>query len=206
MALRRAAGKAPARATSSSAARRPRRSNGSARGGDQAIHGGAFDDTLAGRGGDDSLAGSEGNDSLTGDSGADILDGGRGVDELSGGAGADMLRGGGGRDNLNGGRGADRIEAPGNLDRDDADVVYGFATSVDEIALDGAVFGLAPGALDAGRFVTSNQARDADDRLIYKADSGKLYFDPDGTGAAAQVLIATLVGAPTLAAGDFIVI
>jgi len=49
-------------------------------------------------------------------------------------------------------------------------------------------------------------AQDANDRLIYDGATGSLFFDPDGTGAEAQVLIVTLTGAPVIAVGDFVVI
>lgn len=67
----------------------------------------------------------------------------------------------------------------------------------------------ADGMLAAGRFVAAPNARsglDADDRLMYDTVSGKLYYDPDGSGAGAQSVIAVLTGAPTLAASDIVVI
>ena len=42
---------------------------------------------------------------------------------------------------------------------------------------------------------------DADTRFIYNATDGRLYFDADGTGAAAARLIATLSGNPVLISG-----
>jgi Ca2+-binding RTX toxin-like protein len=39
---------------------------------------------------------------------------------------------------------------------------------------------------------TSGNATDASDRIIYETDTGRLYFDRDGTGSAAKVHFATL--------------
>src|SRR4029077_20161538 len=57
-------------------------------------------------------------------------------------------------------------------------------------------FFAAPGA-DAGH--------DADDRLVYDTSSGRLYFDPDGSGAGAADVLATFQGAPALVATDITV-
>ncbi|HEX9433439.1 MAG TPA: hypothetical protein VF936_11715, partial [Burkholderiales bacterium] len=42
----------------------------------------------------------------------------------------------------------------------------------------------------------------AADRLIYNTSTGQLYYDADGSGAGDAQLVATLQGAPALAAGD----
>ena len=47
---------------------------------------------------------------------------------------------------------------------------------------------------------------DADDRILYDASTGKLYFDADGSGAGAAVQFAILSGSPALNASDFTVI
>ena len=74
--------------------------------------------------------------------------------------------------------------------------------------LDDAVFSaLSPGALPAGAFVTGTAAGDADDRIIYDAATGVLYYNSDGTGAAAAVLFAVLDTQPAnITANDFLVI
>ncbi|HYD14462.1 MAG TPA: hypothetical protein VEC11_16570, partial [Allosphingosinicella sp.] len=64
----------------------------------------------------------------------------------------------------------------------------------------------APGALDANAFVTGAAAADASDRIIYNSLTGQLFYDADGNGAGAAVLFAIASGAPTLGAGDFVVI
>ncbi|MBC7986179.1 MAG: FG-GAP repeat protein [Sphingomonadaceae bacterium] len=182
--------------------------------GDQTIRGGRFDDTLSGLGGADSLVGGKGDDRLNGGKGADTAIGGNGADVLTGFKGEDSLHGGAGADTLTGGAGSDTLTGSTGADRFVLDrIVAGeieritdFQHIVDEIALDAAAFGLPVGALQGNRFVTGTAAQDGNDRLIYNDATGKLYFDPDGTGAAAQVLIATFSGDPSLGAGDFVVI
>jgi hypothetical protein len=48
-------------------------------------------------------------------------------------------------------------------------------------------------------------AHDADDRIVYDAVMGNLYYDADGTGAVAAKLFATLTGAPAITAADFFI-
>ena len=74
--------------------------------------------------------------------------------------------------------------------------------------LDDAVFStLSAGALSATAFTTGTAAGDADDRIIYDAGTGSLYYDSDGTGAAAAVLFAVLDTQPVnITASDFLVI
>lgn len=153
----------------------------------------------------ENLRGTAFNDLLQGDHGDNLIDGGIKNDNLRGRKGADTLIGGVGQDTLNGAPDADQFRfddiAVGGHDR-----ILDFTSGDDEIALLGAAFGLTPGALGGNRFVVADQAQDASDRVIYDAATGKLWFDPDGTGAAAQTKIAVLSGLPTLAANDFTVI
>jgi serralysin len=79
----------------------------------------------------------------------------------------------------------------------------------DTIHLDDAVFaGLRRGALAGSAFVknTSGNAADRSDRVIYESDTGKVWYDRDGTGSASKVLVATLDKNLALTAADFLVI
>ena len=145
---------------------------------------------------------------IVGNGAANILNGAAGNDALQGAAGDDVLIGGVGVDTLDGGTGGDRftfLDAPVAAD---ADHILSFAVGSDRIVLDDAAFSTLPvGALAAGAFVAGTAAADADDRILYDAATGNLYFDSDGTDANAAILFATLDNAPaTLSAGDFLVI
>jgi Ca2+-binding RTX toxin-like protein len=141
------------------------------------------------------LYGLSGNDTLSTVNGVEnVLDGGTGNDVLNGAFNAS--------DNF-------RFSAlPGSAN---ADVVAGFASGTDEIHLDNSAHaGLGAGGKFAaadGRFWASatGTAHDADDRVIYNTSTGQLWFDADGSGAGAAQLVATLQGAPALAASDIVV-
>jgi Ca2+-binding RTX toxin-like protein len=127
---------------------------------------------------------------------------------IVGNGGANTLNGGAGNDTLTGGGDADSFVfnvafSTGNIDR-----ITDFDALADTIRLENAIFtGLAAGTLatTAFRSNTSGNAADASDRIIYESDTGRLYFDSDGTGAAAKVHFATLATGLTLTSADFFV-
>ncbi len=155
------------------------------------------------------LLGSGRADTLGGNAAANRLDGALGNDTLDGGAGNDTLVGGAGNDSLTGGAGLDVFRftaAPigsGNVDR-----IADFSVADDRFEFDAAVFAAlgGAGALAAGAFVVGSAAADADDRLVYAAGTGRLFYDADGNGAGAQVLIAQLGTGLALTAADFWVV
>ncbi len=146
---------------------------------------------------------------LTGNTGANRLNGAAGNDTLIGGAGNDTLSGGSGNDTLTGGAGLDTfrfdsaLSATLNVDR-----LSDFVAVDDRIQVDDAVFGGigATGALGGARFRAGSSAADASDRIVYDSATGNLYFDADGSGAAAQVLFATVTAGTTITAADFFVV
>ena len=165
----------------------------------------AFNMLLAGH---DQITGGSGNDRLYGHTGNDALRGAGGRDILLGDAGNDDLFGGVGNDVLTGGRGQDDFvfnTAPSgstNFDR-----ITDFSAVDDRILLENAVFTrLAAGGLAASQFVLGTQAQDANDRIIYQRATGTLWYDRDGTGAAAKVAFADLADGTALTAADFLVI
>ncbi|MBM6594265.1 calcium-binding protein [Microvirga pudoricolor] len=200
--------------------------------GNDALFGGAGNDLLFGRSGNDRLYGESGNDRLRGGDGDDMLFGGSGNDVLYGEAGNDQLMGGLGRDKLYGGAGDDKIF--GSLGNDilsggagkDAFIFHqslkgepniaritDFKVRDDSVWLDDKVFkGLGKGTMEnptqlkAGAFWKGAEAHDADDRIIYDSSNGALYYDRDGTGAAAQVQIATLKPNLKMTYKDFFVV
>ena len=48
-------------------------------------------------------------------------------------------------------------------------------------------------------------AGDATDRIIYDAATGNIFYDPDGTGAAAATLFATVDPGTALTHADFLI-
>ena len=62
------------------------------------------------------------------------------------------------------------------------------------------------GALSSQAFWSGAKAHDASDRIVYNKKTGNLYYDEDGTGAKAQVKIATLANKANLTYDDFFVI
>ncbi len=166
--------------------------------GNDTISGDGVRNLLAGNRGDDEVEGGAGDDRLTGGQGDDALDGGAGDDRLSGGRGADTLTGGAGddafvfSDKSAGGASADRITDFGEGDT---------------ILLAGGMFRAAglKGGLEPGRFKLAGEALDRDDRIIYDADSGELFFDANGAAKGGRMLIAVLEGAPALTAADILI-
>ncbi|HEX7053982.1 MAG TPA: hypothetical protein VF211_08640 [Burkholderiales bacterium] len=168
------------------------------------ISGSGTADAIDGRAGGDTLLGNAHDDSLSGGAGNDSLDGGFDQDTLSGGTGVDTLTGA---------QGFDAFEfdvAPGAAN---ADFITDFSSANDDLVLEGTAhansgpsgqfsandprFHAAPGA-DAGH--------DGDDRVVYDTTTGRLWYDADGSGSSAAQLVATLQGAPALAASDIVIV
>jgi Ca2+-binding RTX toxin-like protein len=154
------------------------------------LFGGADADTVDGGVGKDNLFGGDGNDLVIGQ---------QGVDRLSGGLGKDTLAGG---------DGADKFVFDTALGAANADEITDFVVGQDKILLDNDVFTAlgAAGNLAGGRFVTGTEAGDANDRIIYDFDTGRVYYDRDGDGRAAKQWIVTLAGSPAISADDFLII
>lgn len=129
------------------------------------------------------------------------------ANELVGNAGANYLDGKLGLDKLTGGAGADTFAFTTKVDGDNADQFVGFEVGIDKIALDDAVFTqLTAGALPDSTFHIGREAADADDRILYEASTGLLFYDPDGTGPLASQYFASMHEGLNLSASDFIVI
>lgn len=165
-------------------------------------------DTLFGDAGDDTLNGGNANDTLDGGGGHDTLNGGAGKDTEIGGSGNDIFVGGGGIDTLTGGAGKDYfvLNTAGLANRD---IINDFVVADDTIRLDNDAFvglGVTLGKLGAPKFWIGATAHDGNDRIIYNATTGKLFFDADGLGGVAQVQIAQLSENLALTNADFVVI
>jgi Ca2+-binding RTX toxin-like protein len=160
---------------------------------------------LNGAGGNDTLRGGTGGDHVVGGAGDDLLQGGEDRDLLKGGTGDDVLDGGAGADTLGGGAGSDafRFASPA----EGGDRILDFTAGEDrlEVLAPGSGGLLPPGPLAQQSFALG-AASAAAPQVVYDAQAGTLSWDPDGTGAGAAVVLATLVGAPPIGAGDILVV
>ncbi len=164
--------------------------------GDQ-ITGGNGDTFLDGQGGDDTLDAGQGNDVVAGGDGNDVADGGSGNDSVYGEAGNDVLTGGAGADVF-------KFDGP---DASSSDEVVDFTkANGDHVGLSAAGFGIA--SLADVDFVSGTAPAPFEGKatLLYVANTGDLYWDGDGTGAGAWVLLAHFDHAPALAASDFLIV
>ena len=148
---------------------------------------------------------------------------------ITGSSGNDLLIGSGGDDTIISGAGNDTVS--GHIDGNDlyifnvapgeanADVVMGFSKhefeGFDTVVLDSSVMpelgALGDFSADDERFYAAAGATggaEADDRVIYDTQSGRLYYDADGSGEGEAQILATFtrIFLGDLAAGDFAVI
>ncbi|MBM6581649.1 calcium-binding protein [Microvirga sp. BT689] len=151
------------------------------------------------------LEGSNSANAFSGHAGANTLKGHGGNDKLYGGAGNDVLSGGAGQDLF---VFDTRPNKTTNVDR-----ITDFNGRDDAFHLDNAVFtklgsgsAARPKKFSSDMFVKATKAQDAEDRIVYDRKTGALYYDEDGTGAKAQVKIATLANKANLTYDDFFVI
>lgn len=172
--------------------------------GSDRLRGGAGSDHLDGGIGADTLYGGDLNDTLLGGADNDILFGEAGIDTLDGGAGNDLVSGGGGSDRLTGGTGADTFRFDTAFSG--ADTITDFSVADDTMSLNRTYFaGIGPaGALSASAFHLGTAAADADDHIIYDQATGRIYYDADGVGGAAQILFATVTAGTALTSADFL--
>jgi Ca2+-binding RTX toxin-like protein len=160
-----------------------------------------------------------GTDISFGLNGGDTILGGSGDDALVGGQNTDIINGQLGNDQLIGGPQNDififdtTLNASTNVDKIlDFDAGGAGGNGNDKIDLDDAIFaGIAnSGASLAATDFAANaggNATNGTQNILYDTTTGNLYYDPDGNGAAAKILFATLTTPNgTVDASDFIVI
>ena len=165
------------------------------------------EDAMRGFGGNDTVYGYNGNDTLSGDTGNDILFGGLGNDRLLGNDGADRLVGEAGVDVLTGGAGLD-VFVFTNASAMHRDSITDFRAIDDALHFDNAAFTAFTytGRLRAADFVAGTAAADGADRFIYQQSTGNLWYDRDGSGTAAKILVAELADGTSLTAADIFII
>jgi Ca2+-binding RTX toxin-like protein len=157
----------------------------------------------------ENILGSTYADIFTGDTTANMLNGGNGADALNGGAGNDTLLGGLGNDTMTGGMGND-VFVFNSSTASNIDTIMDFAVTTDKIHLSKSIFTNIGNSLTNQTFYAAPGAvkgHDADDRVIYNATTGALYYDADGNGSGAAVQIA-IIGTqshPKITHMDFVV-
>ncbi|MGO4706000.1 cadherin domain-containing protein [Microvirga sp. 2MCAF38] len=126
--------------------------------------------------------------------GNQVLQGGKANDRLQGSDGNDKLYGRGGKDILTGGLGQDIFVFDTKPGRKNIDRITDFDVKDDTIHLAKSVFKkmAKKGVIKSSEFYKGTKAHDKDDHIIYNKKTGALYYDADGTGAQAQVQVATL--------------
>lgn len=152
----------------------------------------------------ESVAGTLRNDSLTGNAGGNALYGDFGRDTLVGGAGNDTLEGGADADRLTGGIGADQFLF--NTDDDGTpwgDTITDFVSGTDDLVFERADFAGMSGPL---QFRNGTSAGGSGSWFYFNTATKQLFWDADGTGGGAAVVVATLSGVSSLAAGDFVLV
>lgn len=137
----------------------------------------------------------------TGNGGDNLLAGNGKANLLSGGDGADTLVGGGGRDTLVGGDGGDTFRFLSPADNPDLIADFG---APDLLQFWGPGFGggLTQGMLPFDRLVIGTKANATGGQFLYDTAQGRLFWDVDGTGSAAPVLVAWLTADPTMLLGQ----
>ncbi|MEH2387720.1 MAG: hypothetical protein V7K14_18465 [Nostoc sp.] len=165
-------------------------------------------DVINGQGGDDIIHGKDGNDLLRGDTGNDTLIGGTGNDTLVGGAGNDVLTGGAGADRF-----LYNTSAAFNGAAIGLDTISDFNSSeADKIVVDKTTFSAIASVAGNGfskksDFQVTNLGQASTAKIVYNPVSGQLFYNENGSapGLGSGGLFATLTGAPTLTASDFII-
>jgi Ca2+-binding RTX toxin-like protein len=149
----------------------------------------------------ENIWGSDFNDTLAGADTAGQVYGFAGDDVLIGNGGDDVFYGGLGRDTVTGGSGAEDfffLRWDGSA-YEGGDTFTDFQSGVDRITVSrfwfgfGSIAGPAAALTTANAaFVTTGAATDGRPTFLWNSGSRELWFDPDGTGGTAPVLLATL--------------
>jgi hypothetical protein len=135
------------------------------------------------------ISGTPGDDILVGGLGGDYLTGGNGIDTLTGGAGNDQFR-------------FNMLPSQSNKDR-----ILDFTSGTDRLYFDKKIFtslGSAAGQIASANFIQlgSSVATSSSQRLIFDKSTSTLYFDADGVGGIAPLVLVELVGVSNLLITD----
>ena len=126
--------------------------------------------------------------------------------KIIGNHGDNRLEGREGNDRLDGLSGKDTFVFNTKLGASNIDTITDFNVADDRFLLSDAIFkGLNTGIMLPGYFRanTTGLAQDANDHIIYETDTGKLFYDADGTGSVAGIQFATITAGLALTDADF---
>jgi Ca2+-binding RTX toxin-like protein len=127
---------------------------------------------------------------------------------IKGNAGANVINGLGGVDKLQGGRGRDVFVFDTTLSKRNVDQILDFRVKDDSFRLSREIFRKIEGDgkfLDKDAFCSGSEAVDKDDRIIYNARAGRVYYDEDGNGEIKAVLFAKVKTNLKLTEMDFLI-
>jgi Ca2+-binding RTX toxin-like protein len=129
---------------------------------------------------------------------------------IAGNAGDNFINGAGGADTLTGLAGKDTFMFNTALGVDNIDEVTDFSVADDTIRLDSAIFAniAGTGVLTAAQFIAnaSGTAQDGNDRIVYETDTGKLFYDENGSAAGGAVQFALLDAGLAITNADFFIV
>ena len=129
---------------------------------------------------------------------------------IIGNAGNNVINGGLGADTLTGGAGKDTFMFNTRLGSPNVDTITDFNVADDTIRLENGIFTAlsGTGTLTAAQFVknATGLAEDANDRIIYETDTGKLFYDANGSASGGRLLFATLDKNLALTASDLFIV
>jgi Ca2+-binding RTX toxin-like protein len=127
-----------------------------------------------------------------------------------GNAGNNLLNGGFGNDILRGGAGQDTFLFNTGLASINIDTITDYNVAADTMRLENAVFAAVAGTgvLTAAQFArnTSGVAQDLNDRIVYEIDTGRLFYDSNGSAAGGHVQFAALAANLGITNADFFVV
>lgn len=135
----------------------------------------------------------------------DLLVGGSTTNTLHGTVSGDLMFGGAGADTVTGGLGSDQFRFIGASEG--VDTITDFVAGLDKMqVLSSGFASLEVGAVQAANFVLGTSPTQATPQFLYNTTTGLLAFDADGTGGSVSVDLVALIGSPTLAAADIVVV
>ncbi|RJG40803.1 calcium-binding protein [Mesorhizobium sp. DCY119] len=129
---------------------------------------------------------------------------------IAGTTGSNFINGAAGSDYLVGGAGNDTFFFNTALGTTNIDTIADYNVAQDTIRLENGIFTalVGTGTPTAAQFVknASGTATDANDRIIYETDTGKLFYDSNGSAAGGQVQFAKLAAGLALTSSDFFIV